>query len=120
MEINWKELAEKYQMEAEIYALAYEDVLKPIRMIAAMQGVLVQMESERLKFEKKRGKSDKSKETGDRIDILMSGLDELSGIAEKNISLRQQLKYKSIWLVKAEQELEKLRKQLSWDDSATP
>lgn len=118
MEINWKDLAEKYQLESEIYQLAYEDILKPVRMIATMQGILVQMESERLKFEKKRGKSDKSKETQDRIDILMNGLDEISGIAEKNIALRQQLKFKSIWLVKAEQELENLRKQLAWDDSA--
>lgn len=120
MEKDWKGLTVKYQLETEIYSLMYEDVLKPHRVISAMQGVLVQMESERLKFESKRGKSDKSTESATRIDILMEGIDQLSGIASKNMTLRLQLKNKSIMLAKAQQEIENLKKQLAWDESAKP
>lgn len=119
MEINWKELAEKYQMEAEIYMQAYEDVLRPIRIVSAMQGALVQMESERLKFEAKKGQSAKSKETGERINVLIEGLDQLSGIAERNIAMKYQLAHKSRKVIALYQEIDRLKKELSWDDSKT-
>lgn len=118
METDWKQLAEKYRIEAEIYALAYEDVLKPLTVIDTMRGVLIQMESERIKFEIKRGKNEKSIETGERIDILMNGLNEMISIAGKNVTLKRQLKYKSVTLINAEEEIENLKKQLAWDDSA--
>lgn len=119
METDWKQLAEKYRLELEVYALAYEmDVLQPLRVIDTMRGALIQMESERIKFEIKRGKNEKSKETGERIEILMNGLDEMISIAGKNVTLKRQLKYKSVTLIQAEEEIENLRKQLTWDDSA--
>ena len=117
METNWQEIANKYQAETEAYAIVYEDILRPIQVIASLQGVVVQMESERLKFEAKRGKSSKSTETGDRINILMNGLDQLSGLAERNLAMKYQIRNKNLQLIAAQKEIELLKKQLAWDDS---
>lgn len=119
METNWEELAGKYQVEAEAYAIVYEDFLRPVRVLSVLQGVVVQMESERLKFEAKRGKSDKSSETGDRINILMDGLDQLSGLAERNLAMKYQIRNKNLQLIAAHKEIEILKKQLAWDESQT-
>lgn len=117
METNWEELAGKYQVEAEAYAIVYEDFLRPVKIISVLQGVSVQMESELLKFEAKRGKNDKSTETGDRIKVLMDGLDQLSGLAERNLAMKYQLRTKNLQLIAAQKEIETLKKQLAWDDS---
>lgn len=114
METNWKELAEKYQIESEIYSLAYDDVLKPLRAISVMQGVIVQMMSEQVSYEIKNGKNERSASSGDRLKILLDGLMNLNGLAEKNIRSQQLLKGQTIKLIEAQNEIENLKKQLAW------
>jgi hypothetical protein len=112
MKLDYKELSEKYRLEAEAYAAHHDDELNPLRALLVMSGVLCAMESELIQFEMNKGKTEKSKLTQERIDILKSIYDDMSNINERNRKIKLILADNNSRMMKMADELGDLKRKL--------
>ena len=113
MSTNYKALAEKYQHEAEAYAIHYQDEIKSLKALMVMSGVLCSMESELIQYEIKQGKTERGQAALERIEILKSIYDDLSGINERNRRMKILMADNNARMMQMSEELEALRKSKS-------
>lgn len=106
---KYKDLALKYQEESEAYAIHYDNELAHTRALLVMSGVLVQMESELISYERKNGKTDRGKLTLERLDLLKYVYDDLNGINDRNRRMKILMASNNARMDAMSQELEALK-----------
>lgn len=109
MKKDWKVIADKYRLEAEAYAAHYDEELKHLNALLVMSGVLCAMESELIQYEIKQGKTERGKATLERIEILKSIYDDMSGINERNRRMKLILANNNARMLQMSEELAILR-----------
>ena len=114
--------AEKHYWElSEVYLAAYQDNLEPHFKIMQAMGVIVEMESDLIKFEKSKGETEKSKSQRERLSILKLAVDAFSIASERNLqfnhvmsSLYKDNQSKALKIVELEEEIFSLNKKLEF------
>lgn len=93
--MNHKKCTEQelyYLSLSEIYLAELEDMQKPITEIMKAKGVMVEIESDLLKFLSKNKPTEASKRQSERISILSSVIDYFSSVASTNYQLKLSLR----------------------------
>ena len=112
--------AEKHYWElSEVYLSAYQDNVEPNIKIMQAMGVIVEMESDLVVFEKTKGQTEKSKAQIDRLSILKSSIDAFTIVSQRNLqfnmvmtNLYRDNESKSLKIAELENEIIKLNKNL--------
>lgn len=107
---DFEKLAEHYRLQSEVYEIFYSDRIKTSKAFLVFSGVIAQMMSDLVKYEKEKGKSDKTKPLRERIEILFSIYEEFTGMDERIIRLTGLLKNNTERMEQLEIENEKLNK----------
>lgn len=102
----YKALAEVRVMEFENYSVYVEHL-----MIA--KGIIVEMESDLLKFLKNNEPTVKSKEQQERINMLGNAVEHFMKISEINMQLREMFIINEKWMTGLKQENAELKQKLS-------
>lgn len=112
--------AEKHYWElSEIYLSAYQNNIEPNIKIMEAMGVIVEMESDLVVFEKTKGQTDKSKYQLERIQVIKNAIDAFSVVSGRNLqfnmvmtNLYRDNEAKSLKITELEAEIIKLNKNL--------
>lgn len=111
MKTDYKELAKLYELEAEAYAINYEDEIKPVRALMLMGAVLARMESDLIVYERKHGKNARTKGSQEKVDILKSIYEDLSTVNERNRRMKLVLMSNNARMMEMETELQRYKQQ---------
>lgn len=106
--LKWKELAENYRIEANIYHNIYESHMDNIRTMIVFSGILTKLKSDLLAFELKNG-TEKTHERNKLINDLEEVYVKLSCLSDQIERFRILLRDESIRNAKLESENEKLK-----------
>lgn len=102
--MDFKYLAEKYEVEIEAWHLFYESFIEYDNALKVGNGVLVTMMSELIKAKIVNPNNEKIKSTEERIKTLFSCLEKLNGLNNKCNNL--QIKLKKTVATKLEMDIE--------------
>lgn len=109
--LKWKELAENYRIEANIYHNIYESHMDNIRTMLVFSGILTKLKSDLLAFELKNG-TEKTHERNKLINDLEEVYVKLSGLSDQIERFRILLRDESLRNAKLEIENEKLKQDI--------
>ena len=112
---DFEKLAEHYRLQSEVYEIFYADRIKTSKAFLVLSGVITQMQSDLVKYEREKGKSDKTKALQDRVEILMSIYDDFTGMDERIIRLTGMLRNNTERMDQLEAENERLNKIINAD-----
>lgn len=112
--------AEKHYWDlSEVYIGAYQIHIEPNIKIMQAMGVVVEMESDLVVFEKTKGQTEKSKYQYERIQVIKNAIDAFYLVSGRNLQfnlvmqgLYNENQSKSLKIDELEQEIVKLRLQL--------
>lgn len=117
---NINKIAQRYKNLAEVYMVEYQDYLKPSKKIMVAMGVIVEMMSDLALYHTKKPKNDKSKQQEERLQVLMTIINEFSVISDRNNQIRlivsgymDEIKSRDMQISKLEEELETLKQSIS-------
>lgn len=101
---------------SEVYLSAYQNNIEPSFKIMQAMGVIVELESDLILFEKSKGKTEKSINQQRRIDILKKAVDAFSVVSDRNLqfnyvmgSLYENNRLQTLKIAELENELNKLK-----------
>lgn len=87
-----KRQAEYFESMAEVYLCELQDHLEPSKQIMRAMGVIVEMNSDLLKFLTKNPSTERSQAQSKRLEILMSVVDTFSVLSDRNYQIKTVLR----------------------------
>lgn len=73
---------------SEVYLANYQNLAEPNWKIMQAMGVIVEMESDLVMFEKEKGVTEKSKKQLDRIQVIKNAVDSFSIASDRTIQFK--------------------------------
>lgn len=86
------DLEDYYRNLGEVYLAEIESFQEPFNQILIAKGVIVEIESDLIKFLKKSKPTDKSKQQEERLELLKSSVEYFSKIASINYQFKLMLR----------------------------
>jgi len=106
---------------AEVYITQDPNQKDHVTKIMLAKGIVVQMQSDLILFEKKKGKNERSYEQQHRIDLLKSAIDTFSEVSSNNLQIghilyayNNEIKAHRIKIAQLENEIKMLNKQINF------
>jgi len=107
---DWKVLERHYKLLSEVWSYHYEDQTRVSKAIMVMHGVLVEMHSEVIQFEKKHGRSEKLAKSYDRLEVLELQLKEISTVQDDYYRIKMHSKGVILENMQLREEISRLNK----------
>jgi len=118
---NMKNSIDHFKRLAEIYVTQDPNSKDHVTKIMLAKGVVIEMESDLIFFEKSKGETQKSIEQKDRINILRSAISTFSDVSSNNLQIgyvlytyQKENELQSLKIGQLEDEIKKLREQLEF------
>jgi len=117
-----KEKLNRFMQLAEVYLAQDLDSKTHITKIILAKGVIIQMESDLILFEKQKGPTQKTIEQQERINILKSAINTFSDVSSNNNQIayilharNKESELQALKISELEKEIINLRKQLNFE-----
>lgn len=118
---NMKNSIDHFKRLAEIYVTQDPNSKDHVTKMMLAKGVVIQMESDLIIFEKSKGETEKSKEQKDRIKILRAAISTFSDVSINNLQIgyilytyQKENELQSLKIDRLENEINKLKQQLEF------
>lgn len=102
-----------YKALAEVRLMEFENYSVYVQHLMIAKGIIVEMESDLLKFLKNNEPTPKSKEQQQRINMLGDSVEHFMKISEINMQLREMFIINEKWMAGLKQENAELKQKLS-------
>lgn len=114
-EIDYKYLCEEYEQQIEVYKIFYQDRMRFSMALLSLSGIITQMVSDNVTYQRKHGLNDKIKPAIQRAESLEKIYEDLNGLDQVNQQYRFALNQKNKRVQELEDQVEELKKQLKFN-----